>query len=133
MATGADVSGKKERTEKDSENRAVFLCCMCSQTDKRTEAVKYCVTCEYYYCNECLDFHNRIPISAKHVVVGKSDFKGNGTRPELPSVPTERCSDHPMKIVDMFCKTHDQVGCATCMAIKHGGYVSYDFFSNKYI
>jgi hypothetical protein len=29
-------------------------------------------------------------------------------------VPTERCLKHPAKVVDMYCKTHDDVGCSVC-------------------
>lgn len=120
METGGAVGGRKESLEKHSDDQVDFLCCVCTKKNKRTEAVKYCVTCEDYYCNECVQLHEVVPALSGHVLVGKSDFRGKGTRKELPSVPTERCADHPAKIVDMYCETHDHVGCTSCMATKHG-------------
>ncbi|XP_053386549.1 uncharacterized protein LOC123538638 [Mercenaria mercenaria] len=35
------------------------------------------------------------------------------------NMPTERCSVHNGKLIDMFCKDHDKVCCSACVAIKH--------------
>ena len=117
MATGGDVPGKKE--VKDSVDQVDYPCCICSKKNLRTEADKYCVSCGDYFCAVCLDLHYLMPNNEGHVLVGKSDFIGGCTGDKLPSVPTERCELHKLKIVDMMCKTHDQVGCATCMATLH--------------
>ena len=119
MATRGDVPGKKGDKERHSVDCVDYLCLICAEKNVNKEAVKYCVSCEGYYCEECVKLHDIIPTLAKHVIVGKSDFKGGCNGDKLPSVPTERCELHKLKIVDMMCKTHDQVGCATCMATKH--------------
>lgn len=121
MATecGGDVPGRKGVLSTDSVDQVDLHCGVCTKKKKRTEAVKYCVTCEDYYCEKCLDIHDLIPTSSAHVTVGKSDFSGVGKGAKLPPIPTERCGDHPAKIVDMICETHKQVGCATCMATQH--------------
>ena len=117
MATGGDAPGKKEVN--DYVDQVDFPCCICSKKKLRTEADKYCVSCGDYYCKDCVTLHDLIPHMEGHVLVGKSDFKGVFSSDKLPSVPTERCELHKLKIVDMMCKTHDQVGCATCMATLH--------------
>ena len=117
MATGGDVPGKKEMT--DSGVQVDCPCCICSKKKIRTEADKYCVSCGTYYCKECVKFHELMPFTEGHVLVGKSDYKGDCTGDKLPSVPTERCELHKLKIVDMMCNTHEQVGCVVCMATKH--------------
>lgn len=119
MATGGDVPGRTGRLKEPPKSQVDFLCCVCSKKNRRTEATKYCVTCEDYYCEDCLNFHNLMPNIHHHVVVGRTEFKGKGEGKGLPSIPTERCTFHPAKIVDVYCKTHDQVGCAVCMTSTH--------------
>ncbi|XP_060557695.1 uncharacterized protein LOC132718083 [Ruditapes philippinarum] len=44
-----------------------------------------------------------------------------------PDYQTERCAIHHGKLVDMFCKDHDEVCCAACIAIKHRSCINVDY------
>jgi hypothetical protein len=37
----------------------------------------------------------------------------------LSSFPVVKCEAHKSKLLDMYCADHDDVACATCIAIKH--------------
>lgn len=119
MATEGDVPGKKVSCD-DTVDQVDFLCFVCNEKGIKKEAVKYCLMCENYCCVDCVRLHDIFPTLAQHVLV---ESKGNSDVDDvvkkLPSVPTERCVEHPLKIVDMLCQTHDTVGCATCMVTKH--------------
>lgn len=53
-----------------------FLCCVCKNDNRKTEAVKYCETCEDYYCGECVILHYRVPFLSAHDIVERSDLRG---------------------------------------------------------
>ncbi|XP_053390770.1 uncharacterized protein LOC128553622 [Mercenaria mercenaria] len=60
-----------------------------------------------------------IPGLKSHTLLDNSKYKSRGLPAGLPAVPTERCSTHETKILDMYCGNHDEVGCTTCMALNH--------------
>ncbi|XP_053390769.1 uncharacterized protein LOC128553621 [Mercenaria mercenaria] len=60
-----------------------------------------------------------IPGLKGHTLLDNSNYKSSSLHAGLPAVPTERCSIHETKIVDMYCGNHDEVGCTTCMALSH--------------
>ncbi|XP_053383611.1 E3 ubiquitin-protein ligase TRIM56-like [Mercenaria mercenaria] len=98
-----------------------FICSPCNKKDRNSEAVKYCVDCQEYLCVPCVESHNSFSVLAGHILVERSKF-GNASRTDkkdLPSVPTERCKVHSLKLVDMYCADHDTVGCHVCFTICH--------------
>ncbi|XP_053383610.1 uncharacterized protein LOC128549892 [Mercenaria mercenaria] len=98
-----------------------FTCSPCNKKDRKSEAVKYCVDCQEYLCVPCVESHNSFSVLAGHTLVERSKF-GNASRTDkkdLPSVPTERCKVHSLKLVDMYCADHDSVGCHVCFTINH--------------
>ncbi|XP_045182067.2 E3 ubiquitin-protein ligase TRIM33-like [Mercenaria mercenaria] len=94
-------------------------CSVCAGKNITREAEKYCVECQDYYCIPCTDMHKAFPALRVHKLLNKADFSTHGLQSSLPSFPTERCPIHKAKFLDMFCKNHDEVVCATCVAINH--------------
>lgn len=120
MVPEGDVPGRKDKPHGDSGDHIDFPCYICNEKGMKKVSVKYCILYENYCCDECIKLHGIIPNLADHVLVdSKCDLRNVSDGKKLPSVPTERCTHHPLKIIDMFCQTHDEVGCATCMATKH--------------
>lgn len=120
MATGGgQVPGKKNTVKFTSEEYIDYHCCVCERKNIQRGAEKYCLSCEDYYCQKCVKIHEDVPSMSEHVFLGKSQFKSICSEHHSPSVPTEKCADHPGVIVDMFCETHKEAGCKTCMREKH--------------
>ncbi|XP_045156496.2 uncharacterized protein LOC123522989 [Mercenaria mercenaria] len=94
-------------------------CSVCAGKNITREAEKYCVECQEYYCIPCTDTHKAFPATRAHKLLDKADSSTHGLRSSLPSFPTERCPIHKAKLLVMFCKNHDEVVCATCVAINH--------------
>ncbi|XP_060590557.1 uncharacterized protein LOC132745627 isoform X1 [Ruditapes philippinarum] len=94
------------------------LCSMCRNEDRNTEGEKYCVDCHDYFCVSCVKVHSKVPVLAGHKVLDKSQVK-SGTSKAMPRAPAERCDRHSHKHIDMYCQSHDNVGCSTCMAVDH--------------
>ncbi|XP_053402250.1 uncharacterized protein LOC128557829 [Mercenaria mercenaria] len=94
-------------------------CSVCAGKNITREAEKYCVECQDFYCIPCTDTHKAFPALRAHKLLDKADFCTRGLRSSLPSLPTERCHIHKAKLLELFCKNHDEVVCATCVAINH--------------
>ncbi|XP_053396827.1 uncharacterized protein LOC128556286 [Mercenaria mercenaria] len=111
MATGG--------CEKTSDELFNFKCTPCGELNKTKEAVKYCVQCQGYCCQTCVDTHRVFPTLKGHTLVDKSNLNPQLIAAELPVVPTETCRTHGIKILDMYCENHDVVGCTSCIALDH--------------
>ncbi|XP_053396142.1 uncharacterized protein LOC128556155 isoform X2 [Mercenaria mercenaria] len=111
MATGG--------CEETSDEIFNFKCTPCSKINRQRKAVKYCVECQGYCCQSCVDMHQAFPAIQGHKLLDKSSFKRRILTTNLPSVPTEICTIHEIKILDMYCGNHEVVGCTSCMALHH--------------
>ncbi|XP_060573283.1 uncharacterized protein LOC132731173 [Ruditapes philippinarum] len=96
-----------------------FKCCLCQKKHITKEADVYCVECQDYYCTPCTDVHKMFPAMSTHQFIDKSSFNRVNFPKSLPSFPVERCEAHKTKLLDMYCADHDDIACATCIAIKH--------------
>lgn len=114
MATG------HKSLELSSEETVEYPCSPCAESGRTRQAVKYCVECQDYYCKSCTDsLHNSLPALRKHKLLDQTDFSSSSGQQNLPSVPTDRCKIHTTKLIDMYCKDHDEVGCTSCMTLDH--------------
>lgn len=95
----------------DSVDECNFPCSVCFQKNVKNEADKYCAICLDYFCVNCV---------AKTHGIGSAlaghDLLATG---KMPPLPTKRCSEHGTKVIDMFCKTHEKVGCSICFILEH--------------
>ncbi|XP_060566628.1 uncharacterized protein LOC132725509 [Ruditapes philippinarum] len=96
-----------------------FKCCLCEKKNVTKEADIYCVECQEYYCTPCTDLHKLFSSMSTHQFIDKSSFNTVSLHTSLPSFPVEKCEAHKTKLLDMYCADHDDVACATCIAIKH--------------
>ncbi|XP_053388419.1 transcription intermediary factor 1-beta-like, partial [Mercenaria mercenaria] len=96
-----------------------FTCSPCAEQNKNREAVRYCVECQDYYCQSCTDMHKMFPAMRGHKLLNKADFNSSSHQQNLPQVPTERCNVHKTKVIDMYCRDHDEVCCTSCVAENH--------------
>ncbi|XP_053385735.1 uncharacterized protein LOC123537751 [Mercenaria mercenaria] len=121
MATGDDFT----KSIAEGPEQIFDTCSPCSESGSSKEADKFCVDCGSYFCAKCLLDHNKFPALRSHHISDKPEQnKRNETQ---TSLPTERCSIHHGKLVDMFCKDHDEVCCAACIAMKHRACVNVDY------
>ncbi|XP_045191268.2 uncharacterized protein LOC123548098 [Mercenaria mercenaria] len=97
-----------------------FKCCICANKNIIREAENYCVECQDYYCTPCTDLHKLFPSAmGVHQFIDKTNFSTTDVQRVLPSFPVERCTVHKSKLLDMYCADHDEIVCATCVALKH--------------
>ncbi|KAL4218269.1 hypothetical protein ACF0H5_023005 [Mactra antiquata] len=104
-----------------SEESFDFTCTTCEENYNRiVEAVRYCIECSGYCCQSCTDTHNAFPALRNHNLLDVSQGSQAGNQQSsLPEFPTEKCSLHKGKILDVYCGVHDDVVCSTCIATSH--------------
>jgi hypothetical protein len=110
------VDGRKLRDtlRLGSEDWIEFPCSPCEKDGKNVASVKHCVECGENLCKTCLSCHEKF--TRGHQIVENPRAKIEQKKPELP---VQRCDKHGGKLVDVYCPSHDTVGCATCVAVDH--------------
>ncbi|XP_045163164.2 uncharacterized protein LOC123527628 [Mercenaria mercenaria] len=115
MASGG---GLGESYSNVSDEYHDFSCYSCAREHRNVAAVKFCVDCNHLLCATCLGHHNKFDIMKGHQILDKTASCGvRGT--DKPDIPTLRCAKHDGKIIDMFCKTHDEPCCVVCASLDH--------------
>ncbi|KAL4223581.1 hypothetical protein ACF0H5_017051 [Mactra antiquata] len=104
---------------KASEETYEYNCTSCAEDDLIKEALKYCVECQRYCCQDCLSAHRWIPSLKKHSFLDNSSVQTQGQPRSLPALPTKQCSKHVGMVMYMYCKNHDVVCCCVCAAEDH--------------
>ncbi|KAL4216379.1 interferon-beta production [Mactra antiquata] len=98
------------------------LCCTrCAKNKRNKPSVKYCTVCSEYFCKDCLINHDSFPVMAKHPTVDTyTDGQSSRTTDDkMYAVPTEFCPHHPLKVIDMYCRSENVVGCSVCFNLEH--------------
>ncbi|KAL4216603.1 hypothetical protein ACF0H5_024326 [Mactra antiquata] len=98
------------------------LCCTrCAKDKKNKPSVKYCTVCSEYFCKDCLITHDSFPVMSKHLTVDTytDGQSSRTTEDKMYAVPTEFCPHHPLKVIDMYCRSENVVGCSVCFNLEH--------------
>lgn len=95
-----------------------YQCTTCEREDVQTEATNYCVDCDANLCPTCVAQHKKFPTMRGHKILGKS-ARRNINRDVVDEESLLECHNHPGKMVDMYCREHNEVSCGGCMAIYH--------------
>jgi len=93
-----------------------YSCLSCSEDGRNSEAKHCCQDCEQFFCEVCIELHNRI--MKRHTVLGRTDVKKWSTAPALVG-PIARCEKHPQETIKLECWDHRQLCCHVCVSIDH--------------
>ena len=92
----------------------------CQSCDNELGAVAVCLQCDVFLCTACVAVHKKLKLLSSHQVVSFDDFKAGKIK--LHSVlhhKQERCSVHPDKSLELFCKDEGCFICLACAVVKH--------------
>ncbi|XP_053384937.1 uncharacterized protein LOC123536972 [Mercenaria mercenaria] len=122
-ADDSDIQTENSSVIKSSDMMHDFVCTPCSEDGRSTEAFKYCVECQSYFCKSCLQQHSKFPPLKKHILLDKADIEGatrqDKTKLPVVALPSDFCSDHPGNVTQIYCRNHDVVCCTVCIALDH--------------
>jgi len=114
----AEVDGRKPGPSGVGSADAVMFCGPCGDV----KACSFCKDCHEYLCSSCTRCHERLDITKHHQLLKGTQFPSTyPTRQKMASDSEsfEKCSDHPLEDVKLFCKTHGALCCVACTAAMH--------------
>ena len=114
----------KAESDGNKKEKMEFPCEACATEGISVESTNYCSECAENICGECVNQHRKFPAMKTHNILGKtSRRKSSSIKSENDEKSSQlrllECESHPGKEVEMFCKHHDNVWCAVCMAVHH--------------
>ena len=112
--TDDDIDMIEKDKVSSSADREVVVC---SLEDCQGEAVMYCTVDQEYLCQTCADEHAVGRFSKKHETVCIEEANVKKPTTEKSHHP---CGLHPNQLLDMYCKTCDEIICYACMKRDHG-------------
>ena len=94
----------------------------CGNCDERTKQSHYCFQCCAFWCEECIDLHNRIKANKDHYALALEDFQDQDfenilKRPEFCAIP-----GHEKKEIEFFCNICKVAICNACALTNHDGH-----------
>jgi len=112
----AEVDGRKPGPA--GVGSAVMFCGPCGDV----KASSFCKDCHEYLCSSCTRCHERLDAIKHHQLLKGAQFPSTyPTRQKMASDSEsfEKCNDHPLEDVKIFCKTHEALCCVACTAAMH--------------
>ncbi|XP_045208000.2 E3 ubiquitin-protein ligase TRIM33-like [Mercenaria mercenaria] len=118
MNMAASRNYSKSVTAASDEIKDIF-CEPCVSDGKQIEAEGFCVDCSEYLCGQCYNSHRRSKAFKHHVLQDKKNMPVDVARPAVLDVCVEKCSRHPTKVTEYFCRSCDTLGCSACITTNH--------------
>uniref|UniRef100_K1PJC7 Tripartite motif-containing protein 2 n=1 Tax=Magallana gigas TaxID=29159 RepID=K1PJC7_MAGGI len=109
-------------TAANSETESVVNCLFCKRKNETVSANHWCKSCAEPICDECKDFHARVPSLQCHKIVEMNNTVKWNEAIEID----ENCAIHKGKIVDIFCRDHNKLCCCVCFANQHRRCTNFD-------
>ncbi|XP_045200616.2 uncharacterized protein LOC123554483 [Mercenaria mercenaria] len=110
-----DVRNLRKSFYQGSDEVHDFPCSPCAKNRMNVAATKHCEQFDENLCTKCLNHHNKFSLMKGDQLLDKLKSP-SGHRPDLPS---QSCDRHGGKLIDVYCPSHDKVGCSTCIAVDH--------------
>ncbi|XP_045181778.2 uncharacterized protein LOC123540623 isoform X2 [Mercenaria mercenaria] len=98
-------------------------CTPCKKAEKKVASFYYCTDCEAYYCEPCFEFHTRIPLLEKHIVLKGTDIDVWASLPY-------KCKAHD-KNYEFFCGEHESLCCHICVSLQHRSCTDMEYIPEK--
>jgi len=114
----AEVDGRKPNQAVVGSAGAAIFCGPCGDV----KATSFCKDCHEYLCSSCTRCHERLDITKHHQLLKGAQFPFSyPTRQKmaLDSESFEKCTDHPLEDIKIFCKTHHVLCCVACSFAMH--------------
>ena len=93
----------------------------CISCDDKSPANSYCMNCNEWLCDACVNAHQRVKVTKDHIIQAKSN--NSSTDPEIDSnIIKEKplfCKIHPHEQLKLFCANCDKLTCRDCQLVEH--------------
>ncbi|XP_063969202.1 E3 ubiquitin-protein ligase TRIM45-like [Lytechinus pictus] len=97
-------------------NAVLEMCTKCTGCKFQQDAVSFCITCNNYICDKCLQSHQCMTLFEDHEIVSVEDvIEGKVSIGHQ----FEKCSIHKQENKDMFCDDCKVRVCLRCVVVGH--------------
>ncbi|CAL1538893.1 unnamed protein product [Lymnaea stagnalis] len=90
---------------------------MCTACDEGEEAGSYCLQCEEWLCDSCVDAHKRVRITKDHTISPKDEVKVVTNKSPWEQLMT--CKQHKQEQLKFFCEKCEKLTCRDCQLMDH--------------
>lgn len=98
----------------------------CTSCDDRSTANSYCMNCNEWLCDACVNAHQRVKVTKDHIIQTKSSFNSS-TDPATPGQDNSSCGKekplfckvHSQEQLRLFCANCDKLTCRDCQLVEH--------------
>lgn len=90
---------------------------MCTACEEGQEAPFYCMQCEEWLCESCVDAHKRVRITKDHTIVPKAEV--NVAVNKSPWEQQMMCKQHKQEELKFFCERCEKLTCRDCQLLDH--------------
>ena len=105
----------------ENEFKGVDLCVRCKDFKKPTFAVKYCLVCREYLCENCCRIGHGFKVLKDHSIVDIKQGNNDSEQMRITEIVSQYlvCPTHPDKIRTYLCKDDDNFCCTECILVNH--------------
>ena len=118
LETNEEVNCK---VSEDSQDRSGEYCGQCDYLEKTVEAVKYCMTCQEFYCSACSDMVHIFKVNRNHAIVDIANKNSGQLHTQALKMLKGfiMCSEHPEAPVMIYCVDDKKLCCVSCSVSSH--------------
>ena len=97
----------------------------CTSCDDRSAASSYCLNCNEWLCDACINAHQRVKMTKDHIIQPRSNCKDTPPSNEQTTVDGDSkrkplfCKLHPHEQLILFCANCEKLTCRDCQLIEH--------------
>ena len=89
---------------------------LCSNCEDGLKATVRCTECDEFFCQKCIDAHNRLRAYQNHKVVELTKLMSSPTAKEFH--PNVKCAEHSL-VCNFYCRTCTVLICRDCTVVDH--------------
>ncbi|XP_065215933.1 E3 ubiquitin-protein ligase TRIM33-like [Planococcus citri] len=93
----------------------------CTNCHDSLDATSWCVECNDFLCDVCVQAHQRLKITKEHTIKPKEEADSDNNSHNMidTKLKTIACSTHPQEKLTLFCETCDKLTCRDCQLTEH--------------
>ena len=93
---------------------------LCTSCDDDSKASSYCMNCNEWLCDACVNAHQRVKMTKDHIIQSKSSTSESPKAgEENKQKPPLYCKVHPQEQLRLFCANCEKLTCRDCQLIEH--------------
>lgn len=100
----------------------------CTSCEDSAAASGFCLDCQDWLCQACIDAHQRVRVTKDHSIRAKDELEGDKPTAALGQ-KYMFCENHKQEQLKLYCETCDKLTCRDCQLQEHKDH-KYQFISS---